>query len=83
MSKGIAQEQPPFDIAWRIIDGLKVRYATNGSGSEKVVLLSPWPESIFARLLWRWRWFRVAVGLGGAGVGMWVLAWSLSGLGGP
>ena len=41
------QEQP-FDVAWRIIDGLKIRYATNGRGNEKVVLFSPWPESIFA-----------------------------------
>src|SRR5882672_8754163 len=42
------QEEPPFDVAWRTIDGLNVRYATNGSGDEKVVLFSPWPESIFA-----------------------------------
>ncbi len=37
-----------FDVAWRTIDGLKIRYATGGKGGEKVVLLSPWPESIFA-----------------------------------
>ncbi len=43
-----AMLREPFDVAWRTIDGLKVRYATNGKGSEKVVLLSPWPESIFA-----------------------------------
>ena len=42
------QEHGPFDVAWRTIDGLKIRYATNGSGGEKVVLFSPWPESIFA-----------------------------------
>jgi pimeloyl-ACP methyl ester carboxylesterase len=36
------------DEKWRTIDGLNVRYATNGSGVEKVVLFSPWPESIFA-----------------------------------
>src|SRR5258706_7683463 len=41
-------EQPPFDVAWRTIDGLKVRYATDGKGAEKVVLFSRWPESIFA-----------------------------------
>src|SRR5262245_1098914 len=41
-------KQQPFDVAWRTIDGLKVRYATNGRGGERVVLLSPWPESIFA-----------------------------------
>src|SRR5258707_8621765 len=48
VSGGIVQEKQPFDVAWRTIDGLKVRYATNGSGGEKVVLFSPWPESIFA-----------------------------------
>src|ERR1700726_2722881 len=42
------QEQPPSDLAWRPIDGLKVRYATGGKRGEKVVLFSPWPESIFA-----------------------------------
>src|SRR5881394_1745563 len=47
VSSGIVQEKEPFDVAWRTIDGLKIRYATNGSG-EKVVLFSPWPESIFA-----------------------------------
>jgi pimeloyl-ACP methyl ester carboxylesterase len=41
-------EQRPFDVAWRTIDGLKVRYATGGKRGEKVVLFSPWPESIFA-----------------------------------
>jgi pimeloyl-ACP methyl ester carboxylesterase len=44
----IVQEQQPFDVAWRTIDGLKVRYATKGRGGEKLVLFSPWPESIFA-----------------------------------
>jgi pimeloyl-ACP methyl ester carboxylesterase len=48
MSKGIVQEQPPFDFAWRTIDGLKIRYAMNGKGGEKIVLFSPWPESICA-----------------------------------
>src|SRR5271169_6014984 len=48
MSKGSSQARQPFDVAWRTIDGLKVRYATSGKGSEKVVLFSPWPESIFA-----------------------------------
>jgi pimeloyl-ACP methyl ester carboxylesterase len=48
MSKGTSQERQPFDVAWRTIDGLKVRYATGGKGDERVVLFSPWPESIFA-----------------------------------
>src|SRR5712675_694353 len=46
--KGTIQEQPPFDVAWQTIDGLKVRYAAGGSGGERIVLFSPWPESIFA-----------------------------------
>ncbi|MGD0679708.1 MAG: rhodanese-like domain-containing protein [Polyangiaceae bacterium] len=32
-----------FDVAWRTVDGLKIRYATSGTGGEKVVLFSPWP----------------------------------------
>ena len=47
-NKGTIQEQLPFDVAWQTIDGLKVRYATGGSGGEKIALFSPWPESIFA-----------------------------------
>src|SRR3989441_8364296 len=41
-------EQRAFEVAWRTIDGLNVRYATGGKSGEKVVLFSPWPESIFA-----------------------------------
>jgi pimeloyl-ACP methyl ester carboxylesterase len=48
MSTGSAQERPPFDVAWQTIDGVKIRYARSGTGSERVVLFSPWPESIFA-----------------------------------
>ncbi|HTB79155.1 MAG TPA: alpha/beta hydrolase, partial [Polyangiaceae bacterium] len=48
MSKEVVQEEQPFDVAWKTIDGLKIRYATSGRGGEKVVLVSPWPESIFA-----------------------------------
>jgi len=48
VSKEGVQEQQPFDVAWKTVDGLKIRYATNGRGGEKVVLFSPWPESIFA-----------------------------------
>jgi pimeloyl-ACP methyl ester carboxylesterase len=46
--KSIAQDKRPFDVAWRTIGGLKVRYAKGGKGGEKIVLFSPWPESIFA-----------------------------------
>jgi pimeloyl-ACP methyl ester carboxylesterase len=48
MNTETVPEKPPFDVAWRTIDGLNVRYARSGSGGEKVVLFSPWPESIFA-----------------------------------
>jgi hypothetical protein len=41
VSSGVVQEQRPFDVAWRTIDGLNVRYATGGKGGEKVVLFSP------------------------------------------
>ncbi len=44
----IQSEQPPFETAWRTVDGLEIRYATGGAGTEKLVFLSPWPESIFA-----------------------------------
>jgi pimeloyl-ACP methyl ester carboxylesterase len=47
-NKGTIQEQPPFEVARETIDGLKVRYATGGSSGERIVLFSPWPESIFA-----------------------------------
>jgi len=48
VTKEILQERQPFDVAWRTIDGLKIRYATDGKGDEKIVLFSPWPESILA-----------------------------------
>jgi pimeloyl-ACP methyl ester carboxylesterase len=48
VSEEILQERQPFDVAWRTIDGLRIRYATDGKGEEKIVLFSPWPESIFA-----------------------------------
>jgi len=47
-SKAILQERQPFDIACRTIDGLKIRDATDAKGDEKVVLFSPWPQSICA-----------------------------------
>ena len=48
MTSNVSHQQPPFDVAWRTIDGLKIRYARSGQGAEKVVLFNPWPESIFA-----------------------------------
>ena len=54
VSKEILHERQPFDVAWRTIDGLRIRYATDGKGDEKIVLFSPWPESIFAFVpVWR------------------------------
>jgi pimeloyl-ACP methyl ester carboxylesterase len=38
----------PFETKWQTIDGLKIRYAAQQGGSENVLLLSPWPESIYA-----------------------------------
>lgn len=47
MSKQVTPQHPPFDVAWQTIEGLQIRYARAGSG-EKIVLFSPWPESILA-----------------------------------
>jgi pimeloyl-ACP methyl ester carboxylesterase len=47
-NKGTIQERPPFDVAWQTIDGLEIRYAAGGASGERIVLFSPWPESIFA-----------------------------------
>jgi pimeloyl-ACP methyl ester carboxylesterase len=42
-----------MDPAVRDADGLKIRFAEAGSGSETVVLTSPWPESLLAfRKVW-------------------------------
>jgi pimeloyl-ACP methyl ester carboxylesterase len=47
-NKGTIQERSPFDVAWQTIDGLEIRYAAGGTSGERIVLFSPWPESIFA-----------------------------------
>jgi pimeloyl-ACP methyl ester carboxylesterase len=44
----VTNDSKPFEVAWRTIDGLNVRYASGGRSGEKVLLFSPWPESIFA-----------------------------------
>lgn len=41
MTKAITPE-------FRTVDGLRIRYAQGGSGPRTAVLLSPWPESVFA-----------------------------------
>src|SRR5258705_9965244 len=48
VSSGIVQEEQPFAVAWRTVDGLRIRHATNGRGGEKIVFFSPWWERIFA-----------------------------------
>jgi pimeloyl-ACP methyl ester carboxylesterase len=49
MTTGSGQEHPPFEPKWRALDGLKIRYAAHeGMNAETVLLLSPWPESIYA-----------------------------------
>ena len=48
LGSGVVQAQQPFDVAWQTIDRLKVRYANGGHSGERIVLFSPWPESIFA-----------------------------------
>jgi len=45
--QALMRQSPGFDVAWRTIDGLNVRYAREGEWREGV-LFSPWPESIFA-----------------------------------
>src|SRR5438094_5448140 len=54
VSKEILQERQPFDVAWRTIDGLKIRYATDGKGDEKVVLFSPAGEHLCVRSRMEW-----------------------------
>jgi pimeloyl-ACP methyl ester carboxylesterase len=44
----LTNDSKPFEVAWRTIDGVKVRYATGGKSGEKILLFSPWPESILA-----------------------------------
>jgi pimeloyl-ACP methyl ester carboxylesterase len=37
-----------FEIQFRVIDGLTVRYAQSGHRGDHALLLSPWPESLLA-----------------------------------
>jgi hypothetical protein len=46
VSKEIVQERQPFDVAWRTIDGLRIRYATAGKGDEQLVLFSPFGADV-------------------------------------
>jgi pimeloyl-ACP methyl ester carboxylesterase len=47
MSTDISRSEP-FKPAFTSINGLKVRYAKQESPGETLLLLSPWPESIYA-----------------------------------
>ena len=38
----------PFEMQFRLIDGLTVRFAVNPHGERDAVLLSPWPETMLA-----------------------------------
>jgi len=48
-------QHPPFEPKSRTIDGLKIRYAAHdGKKADTLLLLSPWPESIYAfTRIWR------------------------------
>ncbi len=37
-----------FDMQFRVIDGLTIRYARSSDHSDHALLLSPWPESLLA-----------------------------------
>ena len=39
-----------FEMRFRVIDGLTIRYARSGDHSDHALLLSPWPESLLAFL---------------------------------
>jgi hypothetical protein len=44
-----------FQIRFRVIDGLTVRFALGEDRREQALLLSPWPESLFAlEPAWSW-----------------------------
>jgi pimeloyl-ACP methyl ester carboxylesterase len=44
-----------FEMRFRVIDGLVVRYAQSEDRSEHALLLSPWPESLLAFVpIWDW-----------------------------
>lgn len=45
----------PFEMRFRLINGLTVRFAASGGHGDHALLLSPWPESLlaFERVWWR------------------------------
>ena len=44
-----------FQMQFRVIDGLTVRYARSEDGGQDALLLSPWPESLLAFVpVWPW-----------------------------
>jgi pimeloyl-ACP methyl ester carboxylesterase len=45
----------PFEMRFRLIDGLTVRFAASEDHGDHALLLSPWPESLlaFERVWWR------------------------------
>lgn len=61
----------PYEMRFRLIDGLTVRFAASEDHADQALLLSPWPESLlaFERVWWRLaeRTHLVAVDLPGFG----------------
>jgi pimeloyl-ACP methyl ester carboxylesterase len=45
----------PFELQFRVIDGLTVRFAVSEDRRDSALLLSPWPESLLAYLPTWWR----------------------------
>ena len=45
----------PFEMHFRLIDGLTIRFAASADRDDHALLLSPWPESLlaFERVWWR------------------------------
>jgi len=60
-----------FEMQYRVIDGLTIRFARSQTRSQHALLLSPWPESLLAFVpVWSWlaeRAHRVAIDLPGFG----------------
>ena len=45
----------PFELQFRVIDGLTIRFAASEDRPDRALLLSPWPESLLAFLPTWWR----------------------------
>ena len=45
---GMHWSNTPIETQFRTIDGLSIRFAESDEGDDQALLLSPWPESLFA-----------------------------------